>query len=216
MKRMVGVKSTISRNGGKLPLSVTARVRQDPEVMMLVDKASKGNFEAFGKLYGMFLNKIYRYAYYQVKDRMTAEDITENVFVKAWKRIATCKGRGRTFAAWLYRIAHNEIIDTMQAKQKIVAIELDDISDLDTPELQAGRKFEYEELAEQIAELPENQRQVIILKFVEGLSNAEIGQILNKSEGAIRILQMRALTAMREKLGGGRYKNEKFNCKSIG
>ena len=213
---MVGVKSTISRNGKKLSLRVTARVRQDPEVIMLVDKAAKGNFEAFGKLYGMFMDKIYRYAYYQVKDRMTAEDITENVFVKAWKRIATCKGRGRTFVAWLYRIAHNEIIDTRQAKQKMVAIELDDISDLDTPEFQTDRKFEYEELAEQIAELPENQRQVIILKFVEGLSNAEIGQILNKSEGAIRILQMRALTAMREKLGGGRYRDEKLNSQNIG
>ena len=83
---------------------------------MLVDQAASGNFNAFGQLYEMFLDKIYRYAYYQVKDKMTAEDITETVFMKAWKRIATCKGHGATFSAWLYRIAHNQIVDRLERR----------------------------------------------------------------------------------------------------
>ena len=177
--------------------------KESAEVIMLVDEASSGNFSAFGQLYEKFLDKIYRYAYYQVKDRMTAEDITETVFVKAWKQIASCKGHGDTFSAWLYRIAHNQVIDTIKANKSIQTIDLDDISNLDDPDLAVDMKDEVEELAGMIAELPEGQRQVLILKFIEGMNNAEISRILNKSEQAIRILQMRALSRMREKLRQG-------------
>ena len=173
------------------------------EVVMLVDEAASGSFNAFGQLYEMFLDRIYRYTYYQVKDRMTAEDITETVFMKAWKQIATCKGQGATFSAWLYRIAHNQVVDTLKANRNLSALDLDDIPDFDSPELAAGRQDELEELAEMIAELPEGQKQVLILKFIEGLTNSEISHILNKSEQAVRILQMRALTRMREKIRGG-------------
>ena len=170
---------------------------------MLVDEAASGSFNAFGQLYEMFLDRIYRYTYYQVKDRMTAEDITETVFMKAWKQIATCKGQGATFSAWLYRIAHNQVVDTLKANRNLSTLDLDDIADFDSPELAAGRQDELEELAEMIAELPEGQKQVLILKFIEGLTNSEISHILNKSEQAVRILQMRALTRMREKIRGG-------------
>lgn len=209
---MAGVISIIGRKEKKLPPRVKLLGQQNPEIIMLVDEAAKGDFEAFGQLYGMFLDKIYRYAYYQVKDKMTAEDITENVFMKAWKGIASCEGRGQTFSAWIYRIAHNQIMDTLQARQKMASIEPDDIASLDDPEFNVDRRLEYEAMAEKIAELPVNQRQVLILKFIEGLSNAEIGHILNKSEGAVRVLQMRALTKMREKLGGGRYRDAKVSC----
>ena len=173
------------------------------EVMVLVDQAASGNFSAFGQLYEMFLDKIYRYAYYQVKDKMTAEDITETVFMKAWKQIATCKGHGDTFSAWLYRIAHNQVVDTLKSSKALQTIDLEDISNLDSPELTADLRDEAEDLAGMIAELPEGQRQVLILKFIEGLNNAEISRILNKSEQAIRILQMRALARMREKVRKG-------------
>ena len=169
---------------------------------MLVDEAARGDFNAFGQLYEMFLDKIYRYTYYQVKDRMTAEDITETVFMKAWKQIATCSGQGATFSAWLYRIARNQVIDTLKASRPLSTIDLDDIPDFDSPDPAAGRQDEMTELAEMIAELPEGQKQVLILKFIEGLGNTEISHILNKSEQAIRILQMRALARMREKIRG--------------
>ena len=173
------------------------------EVVVLVDQAARGNFNAFGQLYEQFLDKIYRYAYYQVKDRMTAEDITEIVFMKAWKQIASCKGHGDTFSAWLYRIAHNQIVDTLKSGKSLETIDLEDISNLDSPDLAYRLDDETAELAGMIAELPEGQRQVLILKFIEGLNNTEISRILNKSEQAIRIWQMRALTRMREKIRGG-------------
>lgn len=176
-----------------------------PEVAQLVDRAAGGNFEAFGQLYGIYLDRIYRYAFHQVRDRMTAEDITEEVFVKAWKAIKSCKGKGKTFSAWIYRIAHNHIINTLRNSQKFTSIEMENIAEISSPKLEVETKLEQQELTEMIADLPQNQRQVVVLKFIDGLDNKEIGKIMRKSEGAVRILQMRALTALRKKIGGGKY-----------
>ncbi len=180
----------------------------DPsEVAQLVDRAAGGNFEAFGQLYGIYLDRIYRYAFYQVKDSMTAEDITEEVFVKAWKAIGSCKGKGHTFNAWIYRIAHNHIINTLRDMRKCVSMEMENLTGLSDPGLEVEMKLDQQELMEVVADLPQNQRQVVILKFVEGLDSREIGKIMSKSGGAVRILQMRALTTLRQKLGGGKYGN---------
>lgn len=178
----------------------------DPsEVVQLVDRAAGGNFEAFGQLYGIYLDRIYRYAFHQVQDRMTAEDITEEVFVKAWKAIKSCRGKGQTFSAWIYRIAHNHIINTLRNTQKFTSIEMENVAEISDPKLEVEMKLEQQELTEMIDDLPQNQRQVVVLKFIEGLDNREIGKIMRKSEGAVRILQMRALTTLRQKIGGGKY-----------
>jgi len=178
----------------------------DPsEVAQLVDRAAGGNFEAFGQLYGIYLDRIYRYAFHQVQDRMTAEDITEEVFVKAWEAIKSCKGKGQTFSAWIYRIAHNHIINTLRNTQKFTSIEMENVAEISDPKLEVEMKLEQQELTEMIADLPQNQRQVVVLKFIDGLDNREIGKIMRKSEGAVRILQMRALTTLRQKIGGGKY-----------
>ena len=170
------------------------------EIVRLVDRAAGGNFEAFGKLYGIYLDRIYRYVFYQVKDKMTAEDITEDVFVKAWKAIDSCKGKGHTFSAWIYRIAHNHIINTLRNMQKYKSIEIENVAEVNDPKLEVETTLDRQELMEVIAELPQSQKQVVILKFIEDLDNREIGQIMSRSEGAVRILQMRALTALRQKL----------------
>lgn len=175
------------------------------EIVRLVERAAGGNFEAFGQLYGIYLDRIYRYAFHQVQDRMTAEDITEEVFVKAWKAIKSCKGKGHTFSAWIYRIAHNHIINTLRNTQKFTSIEMENIADISNPKLEVEMKLEQQELTEMIAGLPQNQRQVVVLKFIEGLDNRETGKIMRKSEGAVRILQMRALATLRQKIGGGKY-----------
>jgi RNA polymerase sigma-70 factor (ECF subfamily) len=193
--------------GGQKGSQATAAVRNFnlSEISGLVDEAADGNFEAFGKLYSIYLDRIYRYALYQVKDKMIAEDVAEEVFVKAWKAIGGCKGKGRTFSAWIYRIAHNHIINTLRNLQKCVSLDMENIAELSSPGLEDEITPDQQELMEEVANLPDNQRQVVILKFIEGMNNQEIKQITGKSEGAIRILQMRALTRLREKLGGGRY-----------
>ena len=171
------------------------------EVARLVKRAAGGDLEAFGELYGIYLDRIYRYVFYQIRDKMTAEDITEEVFVKAWKAIKSCQGKEKTFSSWLYRIAHNQVIDNLRSQRKCLSIEeTESLADVSNPELEAEGNWERQELLATLSCLPQSQKQVIILKFIEGLDNREIEQIMGKSEGAIRVLQMRALATLRQKL----------------
>lgn len=172
------------------------------EVACLVDRAADGDVEAFGELYGIYVDRIYRYVFNQVKDKMRAEDVAEEVFVKAWKAIGSCKGRGQTFSSWLYRIAHNYMIDNFRSQQMYWPLDVEIPVETADPGLQAATESDRQELLATVSRLPENQKQVILLKFIEGLDNTEIGQVMGKSQGAIRILQMRALASLRERLVG--------------
>ncbi len=170
------------------------------EAVRLVERAAGGDFEAFGELYSIYLDRIYRYVFYQVKDRMTAEDITEEVFIKAWKAINSCKGKEQTFLPWLRSIAHNHVIDGFRSKQKEMSLNIETVAEVYDFSLEVETKLEQQQLLDVMARLPQNQRQVIILKFIEGLDNREIGQVMHRNQGAIRVLQMRALAALRQKL----------------
>jgi RNA polymerase sigma-70 factor (ECF subfamily) len=181
------------------PYTPAVKSRQS-EILELVEKAADGDFEAFGEIYSIYMEPIFRYVFYQVKDRMTAEDITEEVFVKAWKAIKSCKGRGQTFSAWLYRIAHNHVINTLRRMQKRVSIERENLIEVIDPKLEVEAELTRQELLEVITCLPERQRQVIILKFIEGMDNREVAQVMGKKEGAVRVLQMRALLKLRQEL----------------
>lgn len=185
----------------KTQVTATAGTYNQPEIVRLVEEAAGGNFDAFGELYSIYLDRIYRYVFYQVNDKMTAEDITEEVFVKAWKAIGSCKGKEKTFSSWLYRIARNHLINTLRSMKRFASIEKENFGDIIDPKIEVEAEIECQELLEKISYLPKNQRQVIILKFIEGLDNREIGKIMGKNEGAIRVSQMRALATLREKLG---------------
>jgi RNA polymerase sigma-70 factor (ECF subfamily) len=189
----------------KAQTTAAPKTYSQSEITNLIEKAVGGNFSAFGELYSVYLDQIYRYVFYQVKDKMTAEDITEEVFIKAWKAISSCKGKEKTFLPWLYRIAHNHLINTLRVMKKCTPIEKIEISD---PKQEIFVDSEYRELLETINCLPGNQKQVIILKFIEGLDNRAIAKIIKKSEGAVRISQMRALATLRQKLGKGGRENE--------
>jgi RNA polymerase sigma-70 factor (ECF subfamily) len=179
------------------PAIAAAAPRNRFEIERLVEEAVSGNFTAFGELYSTYLDQIYRNVFYQVKDRMTAEDITEEVFLKAWKAIKSCQGKEKTFTSWLYRIAHNHMINTLRRDRKFTPIEEVEIID---PHQEIGAEIEYRELIDMLDFLPKNQKQIILLKFIEGLDNREIGKITGKTEGAVRVTQMRALMTLREKL----------------
>lgn len=180
----------------------TSEAIYEAEITGLVERAAGGDFEAFGELYNTYLDRIYRYVFYQVKDRMAAEDLIEEIFVKAWKAIGSYRGKGRAFSAWLYRIAHNYLVDYFRKKKKRDLLEMETATIVASPEQETERRAGWQELLEAVSGLHDNQKQVIMLKFVEGLDNREIGQIMGKSQGAIRILQMRALSTLRKKLGG--------------
>jgi RNA polymerase sigma-70 factor (ECF subfamily) len=172
----------------------TPDVRED----RLVDRARRGDADAFGRLYEIHLDRIYRYVYYRVGSSSEAEDLTEHVFLKAWEAIARYESRGLPFAAWLYRMAHNAVIDHYRARRPTTSI--DETFDLEderqNPVASAEAFFDREELKVAIGRLNPDQQTVILLRFTEGLSHAEVGKILGKSEGAVRVIQHRALGVM--------------------
>jgi len=195
----MGANIRINYERGKMSrVPVTAKP-PEPEITGLVRKAIEGNVEAYGEVYKLCLDRIYRYVFYQVKDTMTAEDITEEVFIKAWKAIRTCRGQEDTFLPWLYRIAHNQMIDTLKKEIKVLQ-STDTNAFIDNFEERVEQSLKWQQVLDNISTLPEQQRQVVILKFIEGVDNIEISLIMGKRQGAIRILQMRALTALRRQL----------------
>lgn len=174
------------------------------EIEKLVKQAQLGDAEAFGKVYDRLVASIYRYIYYRVS-KSEAEDITENVFLKAWeKRKSYRKQVGNSFTSWLYRIAHNAVVDYYRAKTKTESVELsedlqNESADID-PTKVTQRSFDSVDLALYIRKLPNLQQQVIILKFVNGLANEEISEITGKNLGTLRVIQHRALSRLKELL----------------
>ena len=176
------------------------------DLAQLLKRAASGDFEAFGEVYGIYLDRIYRYVFYQVKDKMAAEDLTEEIFVKAWGAIGSYKGGKLSFSTWLYRIAHNHTIDYFRTRQPNVSLDrevLDNVEILDNvvdPEQEVERHLMHQGVLELVSHLPPDQKQVIILKFIEGCDNREIEQITGKKQSAIRVTQMRALATLRQRL----------------
>lgn len=171
---------------------------------VLIRRAVNGDAEAFGDLYVRHLDEIYRYVFYKVSNERRAEDLTEQVFLKAWDAIADYEPRGYPFSSWLYRIAHNAVVDhyrTQKDERPLDAIAFTLADESIGPEEMLMKKREVSRLLEAMAHLSEEKQELIILRFVEGLSHAQVAQILNKSEGACRVMQHRALTKLSDILG---------------
>src|SRR3954454_19095376 len=164
----------------------------------LVERASKHDQSAFAELYNTYVDKIYKYVYYKVGNAPDAEDLCEQVFLKAWEAIGRYKWCGYPFSSWLYKLAHNLVVDHYRTRRD--PMPLNDLlyTSLEPadPENAMHAAVEAEEIGQAVAQLTDEQRQVINLKFVEGYSNFEIAEMLNKKEGAIRALQYRALRSL--------------------
>jgi RNA polymerase sigma-70 factor, ECF subfamily len=163
---------------------------------------AKDDKEAFGELYERYVKKIYNYLYYRTGNQHDAEDLTARVFYRAMSHIETYTERGVPFQAWLYRIAHNLVANWHRDRGRRKVIPLDEfiVSGLrsDAPDKHAEDQEEKELLLNAIRRLPEERQQLLILKFVDQLSNAEIGDIMERTEGAIKSLYHRTLIALRD------------------
>lgn len=170
----------------------------------LVEMAKVGDKDAFGELYERYLDKIYSYIYYRTGNHHDAEDLTARVFFRAMAHIESYTERGVPFQAWLYRIAHNLVANWHRDRGRRKVIPLDEFIAAslksDSPDQQAEDQEERDALRAAIRRLPEERQQLLLLKFVEHSSNAEIGVIMERTEGAIKSLYHRTLIALRDEL----------------
>lgn len=189
------------------PLTPDAKVNVDQEISddLALARATQGDGEAFGVLYDRYVGRIYNYIYYRTGNTHDAEDLTGRVFYRALKHIPKYRNRGLPFSTWLYRIAHNLVANWYRDNSRRKEIPLDDgfshPHQGDLPEQELMYSEERERLLRVIRRLPPERQQLILLKFVDDLSNAEIGQIMGRSEGAIKSLYHRTLLSLRDELG---------------
>ncbi len=169
-------------------------------------RASQGDKDAFGLLYEQYVERIYNYVYYRTGNVHDAEDLTARVFYRALHHIHNYTDRGLPFSAWLYRIAHNLIANWHRDRARHQEIPLSDAPTIHykgvAPEAAVVQNQEQESLLRIIRHLPAERQNLLILKFVEHLSNTEIGEIMGRSEGAVKSLYHRTLLSLRDDLEG--------------
>lgn len=167
----------------------------------LVRKAIRRDDIAFGQIYDLYFEKVYRFVFYRVNHRQAAEDLVAEVFIKAWNKITEI-AEPKSFNGWIYQIARNLVIDYYRSRKEDVDLSLlenvleyeDNILD------KANFTFQQKAFLESLKKLSAEQQLVIKLKFIEELDNPEIAELLNKSEGAIRVIQHRAIQELKNLL----------------
>lgn len=166
----------------------------------LVQEAVQHDTEAFAALYDRHVVRVYRHIYYIINDIKEAEDLTAQTFLKAWEAIGRFQSRGAPFVSWLLRIAHNLAVSHLRARKGDAQLHesLVDYGLPRNPEAAAERQADEERVREAVLRLGDEQRQVIILRFVEELDYKEVAEILGKSVAAVRVIQHRALCALRK------------------
>lgn len=170
----------------------------------LVRAAQAGDTSAFGQLYERYFDKVYNYLSFKVGGPTEAEDIAGQVFLRALESLSGYKWTGVPFQAWLFRIAHNLLVDALRRRSRRPSEPLDetmpDRSAVADPEGWLVEKVAREGLLHAVERLTELQRQVISLKFAAGLTNAEVAHVLGRTEGAVKALQHAAVQSLQRQL----------------
>ena len=170
----------------------------------LVHRAQEGDKEAFSQLYENHFDKIYRYMALKVGNKTEAEDMTQQVFLNALRSLSSFKWRGPPFSAWLFRIAHNLVVDHLRKERKGATVSLNEVpvSGDNNLQLVVESRLEMQQLISATKRLTEAQREVISLRFAGELSVAEVAKVMGRSEGAVKALQHSAIVALRKALSG--------------
>ena len=166
----------------------------------IIERAIKGEAEAFGLLYDSYQPQIYRFIYLKVSHREEAEDLTHQVFLNAWQKINNYAFRGFPFSSWLYQIARNQVIDHYRVKKIVINIEEDEVADTETETIAEliDKNLGVEKIRTIIGRLNPSHQDVIILRFIEDFSPKETAQILGRSETAVKLLQHRAIKNLKK------------------
>jgi len=173
------------------------------EDAQLIQKAKDGDVEAFGELYERYTEPVFRFIYSQTSHRLDAEDLTADVFLRAWQSLPRYKERGFSFSAYLFRIARNVLIDNRRKRRPVDVVSEDEIMNLpDTmttnPSALLSTKMQHRELVTILDQLREDYRTVLVLRFLNELSPEETSEVMGRSVGAVRVLQHRALSTLRK------------------
>ncbi len=166
----------------------------------LLARALKGDAEAFGDLYERHMMSIYRYVYYRIGEVREAEDLTETIFLRTWQALPDFKLGKASFKTWLYRVAHNLMVDYYRTHKE--ELELPEDSEVPSPSPQPEEQVIAMEKSTHIRmaiwKLKPQHQEVLTLRFINELSHKETAEVMGKSVGAVRVLQHRALKALQE------------------
>lgn len=170
----------------------------------LIKQVKNGDTDAFGMLYEQYAEVIFRYIYSHLESRLDAEDLTEDIFMRAWKALPKYDERGLPFSAFLFRIARNSLIDYYRQRKAVQSLDDIEIQSRD-PGLEEAVDVHIEnhDLKKSMAGLREDYRNVLVFRFLSGLSPEETAQVMQRSVGAVRVLQHRALCALKDLLERG-------------
>ena len=177
----------------------------DGTEVQLIREAVGGDSSAFGALYDRYQPMIYRFVMIKVGRREEAEDITHQVFLSAWQKVRSYKHRGFPFSSWLYQIARNQVIDHYRSRKGDVSLDKADpeaFASAADPSADLSKKLQLEKVRSAVARLKPDYQDVIILRFVEDLSLKETAAALRKTEGAVKLVQHRAVRELKKSLGG--------------
>lgn len=174
---------------------------EEPDLQALALSSQQGDREAFGKLYDHFAKKIYNYLYYRTYRRALSEDLTSLTFLKALEKLGTFKPDRGTFSAWLYRIAHNALMDHFREKKGQVS--LDDVKEIagkSDVESDAENRLKWQKLEPFLKKMSSRERDIILMRVWDGLSYREIGEVLGSSEASCKMAYSRAVRTLRSEL----------------
>ena len=172
-----------------------------PNEKQLVERAARRDPKAFGTLYELYFDKIYNYLYFKTMHRNEAEDLTALVFMKAWEAIGNFEWQGYPFSTWLYRIAHNQLVDHYRTRREVLPIEAAENRECgDDPFEAVERMSLLAQVRGALKNLTHEQQKVVTMRYFEGYSICEIAKKMNKAPDAVRAMQHRALRALQPRM----------------
>ncbi|MDN3353968.1 sigma-70 family RNA polymerase sigma factor [Actinomadura sp. DC4] len=183
-----------------LTLGASGAAVSDTELRDVVLRARAGETDAFGLLYDRYVDLVYRFVYYRVGTHALAEDLTSETFLRALRRMSVFTWQGKDFGAWLVTIARNLVLDHFKSGRYRLEVCTAELQDFDRweegPEGAVLDSFTHRALFSAVLELGSEQRECVVLRFLQGLSVAETAEIMGKNTGAIKALQYRATRSL--------------------
>jgi RNA polymerase sigma-70 factor (ECF subfamily) len=167
----------------------------------LISKAKGGDAASFGALYDLYMPRIYRFVLLRTRQKEDAEDLTHQVFMNAWQNLGRYESRGFPFGSWLYRIATNAVIDhyrTARTHAPLEAIPEEVLSEPSGMGEAVDTAIDLHRVRVMLTKLESDQQNVLLMKFVDDMTNKEIAEALGKTEGAVRVIQHRAIKKLKE------------------